>query len=53
VRACRPDYVLNTDPPRPGNRGIATLTHTAGVVVLNVGGVEGGGETINLTVTCR
>jgi len=46
-------FVLNTDPPRPNNTGVATLTHTPGAITLNVGGKEEGGETINLTVTCR
>jgi hypothetical protein len=45
-------YVLNTDPPRPGNRGTATLTHTPGATTLTVTGQEEGGETISLTVTC-
>jgi len=48
-----PAYVLNTDPPRLNNTGVATLTRTPGVTTLNVGGKEEGGETIDLTVTCR
>ena len=47
-----PAYVLNTDPPRDGNRGTATLTRTAAVTTLNVSGEDDGGETIDLTVTC-
>lgn len=46
-------YVLNTEPPRPNNEGLATLTRTAGELTLSVTGKEEGGETISLNVTCR
>jgi hypothetical protein len=48
-----PNYVLNTEPPRPGNSGTATLTTVKGISTLKVVGRNEANESIELNVTCR
>ena len=48
-----PHYVLNTDPPKTGNIGEATLTTVKGVISLKVIGQNDMNERIEMTVTCR
>lgn len=47
-----PLYVLNTDPPRQGNSGTATLSTVKGVSTLKVVGRNEANESIELSVTC-
>lgn len=47
-----PQYVLNTDSPRQGNGGTATVTTTKGVTTLKVVGRNDASESIELVVTC-
>jgi hypothetical protein len=49
-----PHYVLNTDSPRSGNSGTATLTQTSdGAATLKIVGRNEANETIEFTATCR
>ena len=48
-----PLYVLNTDPPGPGNTGTATRTDDKGVTTVTVVGVNDANERIQLSATCR
>jgi len=48
-----PHYVLNTDPPKNGNMGEATISTLKGVTTLKVVGQNDMNERIDLTVTCR
>ena len=48
-----PHYVLNTDPPKTGNIGDASITTLKGVTTLKVLGQNDMNERIELTVTCR
>ena len=46
-------YVLNTDPPRKGNSGVATIARSKNSVTVRVkGSNERGGETIDFSITC-
>ena len=46
-------YVLNTDPPRQGNSGVATIVRAKNSLTVRVkGSNERGGETIDLSFTC-
>ena len=47
-----PNYVLNTDSPRPGNSGTVTLTTVKGATTLKVVGRNDANESIELSVTC-
>ncbi len=47
-----PLYVLNTDPPKNGNSGTATLTNAKGVMNLRIVGQNDQNERIELAVTC-
>lgn len=47
-----PLYVLNTDPPKNGNLGTATLTNAKGVMTLRIVGQNDQNERIELAVTC-
>ena len=48
-----PHYVLNTDPPKNGNIGEASITTLKGVTTLTVIGQNEMNERIDLTVTCK
>ena len=49
-----PLYVLNTDPPRSGNSGTATLTQSSdGTATLKIVGRNEDNETIEFQVTCK
>ena len=48
-----PQFVLNTEPARPGNSGTATLSTVKGVATLKVVGRNDANESIELSVTCR
>lgn len=47
-----PLFVLNTDSPRPGNSGTASLTVVKSVATLKVVGVNDAKESIELSITC-
>lgn len=47
-----PQFVLNTDSPRPGNNGTVSLTDVKGVTTLKVVGGNDARESIALSVTC-
>jgi hypothetical protein len=49
-----PHYVLNTDPPRSGNSGTATLTQTSdGIATLKIVGRNEANETVEFQATCK
>lgn len=47
-----PAYVLHTDQGKPGNSGVATITHKGNTVTLDLRGTNDFGQSITLIVSC-